>query len=512
MPKDVDFLVVGSGIAGLTFAHKAAKHGKVKLLTKKRKADTNTNYAQGGIAAVFGGDDRFENHIADTIAAGEGLCHRDAVEIMVREGPNLIRELNDMGCRFSVGPDGRFDLGQEGGHSRRRIVHAKDFTGQEIERVLLEEARKNGVEISENEIVLDLVIKDGECAGIYYFDADTQKIDCLLASATAFATGGVGQVYVHTTNPPIATGDGIAIAFRAGAEIANMEFMQFHPTAVYNINIEGRSFLISEAVRGEGGILKNRDGAAFMARYHPLANLAPRDIVARACLMEMTKTESPFVFLDVTHLKPDFVKNRFPTIFETCYRWGIDITREQIPVVPAAHYMCGGIRVDTWSESTIPRLFALGECSCTGVHGANRLASNSLLEALVFAARAAEKVKGIKPRVPGKISIPVPADKGPDIKMAIKELTSRCAGVMRSEPVLASALSEIQDLGRGFPEGTNIINAESRNLAEVSRLIIRSCLKRKESRGLHYLNEYPHKDDAFLNDTVIVPEKDRPAG
>ncbi|MEO0190852.1 MAG: FAD-binding protein, partial [candidate division WOR-3 bacterium] len=345
MPRKVDFLVVGSGVAGLTFAIKSAKYGSVLILTKKHKAESNTNYAQGGIAAVFGKDDSFESHIEDTLKAGDGLCHKDAVEIMVKEGPGLVKELYQMGCRFSVDKDGNFELGQEGGHSHRRIVHARDYTGQEIERVLIEETKKYDITISENEVVLDLIVQDGECLGIYYLDVNTQRVETILASATVIATGGIGQVYEHTTNPPIATGDGIAMAYRAGAEIANMEFVQFHPTAVYNIKIDGRSFLISEAVRGEGGILKTRSGEPFMKKYHPMENLAPRDVVARACVTEMLNNNDPYVLLDVTHLKSDFVKNRFPTIYETCLRWGIDITREPIPVVPAAHYLCGGIKV-----------------------------------------------------------------------------------------------------------------------------------------------------------------------
>jgi L-aspartate oxidase len=504
MPKRVDFLVVGSGIAGLTFASKAARHGSVMLLTKKRKADSNTNYAQGGIASVFGKDDSIDLHIKDTIAVGEGLSHKNAVEIMAREGPVLVRELYDMGCRFSTKSDGSFDLGQEGGHSRRRIVHAKDFTGYEIERVLLEETKRHDITISENEIVLDLIIHRGECVGIYYFDANTQRIDMLLANATVLATGGVGQVFLHTTNPPIATGDGIAMAYRAGAEVSNLEFVQFHPTAVYNIKIDGRSFLISEAVRGEGGILKTTTGEAFMKKYHPLANLAPRDIVARACLTEMHKTNSSYVLLDVTPLKPDFIKNRFPTIYETCYEWGIDITRDPIPVVPAAHYMCGGIKVNTWAETSIPRLFALGECACTGVHGANRLASNSLLEALVFATRAAHRIKKITDlNLKKTVAMKGEAQTGSDFKLAVKELMSAYAGVMRSGTELIKAHARINEYRSQFDDGIHLINAESKNLVEIACLIIRCCLLRKESRGLHYMLEYPGKNEKYLKDTVI---------
>ncbi|UCG30810.1 MAG: L-aspartate oxidase [candidate division WOR-3 bacterium] len=503
MPKQVDFLVVGSGIAGLTFATKAAKYGKVSVLTKKRKADSSTNYAQGGIAAVFGKEDAPEYHIADTIKAGEGLCHNDAVATMVREGPALVKELHSMGCRFSMNSNGNFDLGREGGHSKRRIVHAKDFTGQEIERVLLEETKKVGVIISENEIALDLLIQNGDCLGIYYLDADTRQIDVIYANATVLATGGVGQVYQHTTNPPIATGDGIAMAYRAGAMIANMEFVQFHPTAVYNIKIDGRSFLISEAVRGEGGVLKTKDGIAFMEKYAPAGNLAPRDVVARACLSEMIATNAKYVLLDVSHLQADFIKNRFPTIYETCLSWGIDITREPIPVVPAAHYLCGGIFVNEWAESSIPRLFALGECSCTGVHGANRLASNSLLEALVFASRASERVKKINDIHPTeKLHIRKSAKTGPNLMFQIKEIMDENVGLIRNEKTLLTAKATIDKFQACFEDGIHIINAESRNTSVIAQIIIESALERKESRGLHYMTDFPKKNSKYCSDTI----------
>ena len=507
MPKKVDFLVVGSGIAGLTFAIKAVKYGNVHILTKKRKADSNTNYAQGGIASVFGKKDTFKQHIADTLKSGNGLCHLKAVEIMVKSGPELVQELYKMGCRFSTGNNDKFDLGKEGGHTKRRIVHAKDYTGYEIERVLLDEAKKHGVTISENEIVLDLITKDGECFGIYYFNADIHKIDIIHANATVLATGGAGQVYLHTTNPPIATGDGIAMAYRAGADIANMEFVQFHPTSVYNIVIDGRTFLISEAVRGEGGILKNRDSKSFMKKYSSADNLAPRDIVARACVEEMIKTSSKYVLLDISHRKADYIKNRFPTIYETCLKWGIDITREPIPVVPAAHYTCGGIYVNTWAESSIARLFALGECAYTGVHGANRLASNSLLEALVFATRASEKIKNIRNITsPKKISMKKTIKTGPNYKLQVKELMDHLVGVIRTEKGLKKAYGQINNLSKNFDDGVHLINVESRNITNIAKLIIESALMRKESRGLHYMKDYPDKKKNFSKDTILNKE------
>jgi L-aspartate oxidase len=505
MPKRIDFLVIGSGIAGLTFATKAAKYGEVLILTKKRKADTNTNYAQGGIAAVFGEDDSFDDHINDTLKAGEGLCNKEVVEIMVKNGPGLVQELYEMGCRFSPNSNGKFNLGREGGHSKRRIVHAKDFTGYEIERVLLEEAKKEGVIISENEIALDLIVHNGECLGIYYFDANTQKVDSFFANATVLATGGAGHVYLHTTNPTIATGDGIAMAYRIGAQIANMEFVQFHPTSVYNVKIEGRSFLISEAVRGEGGVLKTRNGKQFMKKYSSAGNLAPRDVVARACVSEMLNSNSKYVLLDISHRQADFIKKRFPTIYETCLRWGIDVTREPIPVVPAAHYLCGGILVNRWGESSIPRLFALGECACTGVHGANRLASNSLLEALVFASKASERVKNIKNiKLDKKLKEKKTAKTGADFKLPIKELMNRYVNVIRTLNGLKKAKKTIDDLSQQFDDGIHLKNAESRNMTNIAKLIIESALLRKESRGLHYIKEYPKKDKKYLKDTIIT--------
>lgn len=508
MPKQVDFLVVGSGIAGLTFATKAAQYGQVLILTKKNKADSNTNYAQGGIAAVFNAHDSFECHINDTLKTGEGISHEEAVKIMVENGPKLVQELLEKGCRFSLNDKGAFNLGKEGGHTQRRIVHAKDFTGYEIERVLLAEAKRNNVIISENEIALDLIIVNGECIGLYFFDATKQQIDYVLANATVLATGGTGQIYLHTTNPPIATGDGIAMAYRAGAKIANMEFVQFHPTSVYNIKINGRSFLISEAVRGEGGILKTRNGESFMEKYDPAGNLAPRDIVARACVAEMHAANSKYVLLDISHIDAGYLKNRFPTIYETCLKWGIDITREPIPVVPAAHYMCGGILVNTWAESSLRRLFALGECCCTGVHGANRLASNSLLEALVFSTRASQKVKEIgNIKSARKISMARTVKTAPDFKLQIKEIMDQYVGVRRTVKGLEKAQDSIRNICAKYDDAIHLRNAESRNVANIAMLIVTSAIMRTESRGLHYIEEYPEKNKQFLHDTII--EKNR---
>jgi L-aspartate oxidase len=504
MPKKVGFLVIGSGIAGLTFATKINTSTEILILTKKRKADSNTNYAQGGIASIFSDEDSPAFHIEDTKKAGVGLCHEDAVELMVSSGPALVQELYTMGCRFSIDTQGNFILGREGGHSHRRIVHAKDYTGYEIERVLLERAKQKRITISENEIALDLVMQNGECCGVFYYDADTRKIDVLYADVTVLATGGAGQTYLHTTNPPIATGDGIAMAFRAGARINNMEFVQFHPTSVFTINIDGRAFLISEAVRGEGGVLKTIDGFPFMEKYSKAGNLAPRDIVARACVAEMKRTGEKHVLLDVSHLPADFLRTRFPTIYDTCLRWGIDITREPIPVVPAAHYTCGGIQVNTWAQSSLQRLYALGECACTGVHGANRLASNSLLEALVFATRAARKAEDTPPlAIPEHVQIKETPEKCPDYKLTIKEIMSEYVGVIRTQEGLTTARSMVRQLLDKVADGIHYMNAESLNMTQVALMIIESALRRKESRGLHYMEDFPQTDQQYAHDTVI---------
>ena len=398
--KIYDFIVLGSGIAGLTFALEVAELGTVAVVTKKDRAESNTNWAQGGIAGVMAPDDSFELHKQDTLIAGAGLCHVDAVELLVREGPSRIRDLVDFGVEFNKepGPDGapQISLTREGGHSRRRIAFNADLTGREIERALVAECAEHpSIQVFEHHIGIDLAKSpddDSEVCGVYVLDTANGDIETFRAErAVMLSTGGCGHVYSHTTNPPIATGDGVAMAFRAGARVANMEFIQFHPTTLFTPG--ARSFLISEAVRGEGGILRDAAGRAFMSEYDERGNLAPRDIVARAIDSEMKRQNAPCMFLDVTHVPAEEIQHRFPNIYARCLSFGIDMTREPIPVVPAAHYSCGGVVTDLDGRTDLTRLFASGEVTCTGVHGANRLASNSLLEGLVFSHRAAEFLK-----------------------------------------------------------------------------------------------------------------------
>lgn len=523
-----DFLVIGSGIAGLSYALKVAEFGQVAVVTKREISETATNLAQGGIASVLSSEDSFAAHVRDTMVAGAYLSHEDIVRLVVQRGPQAIADLIHWGVRFSKKDDDTYDLTREGGHSRRRILHAKDMTGQEIERALVEAAHAHpNITIYEHHIAIDLITdakagyrarQPNRCLGAHVLDINGGRVHTFGARVTVLATGGAGKVYLYTCNPDVATGDGIAMAYRAGATIANMEFMQFHPTTLFHP--KAKSFLISESVRGEGAILRRRDGAAFMSQYHELRDLAPRDITARAIDNEMKIHGDSSVFLDITHRDPDYIRNRFPHIYETCLSYGIDMTVEPIPVVPAAHYICGGVKVDQWGESDLVNLFAIGEVACTGLHGANRLASNSLLEGVVFAELVAqralarikekrEEAPAVKPWDYGKAT-----DSDEEVVVAhnwdeIRRSMWNYVGIVRTNKRLKRALRRIQMIKDEITEyywdfypTSDLI--ELRNIATVAELIVRCARLRRESRGLHYNLDYPDRDDVnWKKDTLI---------
>ncbi|MCS1408799.1 MAG: L-aspartate oxidase [Verrucomicrobia subdivision 3 bacterium] len=531
--RDYDFIVLGSGIAGLYFSLKAAPQGKVAIITKKHRAESNTNYAQGGIAAVTSQEDSIEKHIQDTCAAGAGLCHPDAVKQILTEGPARIQDLVDLGMEFSEREDlpagkREWDLGKEGGHSKRRILHAKDITGREVERALLQAiADHPNIDIYENYFAIELITSEklglqelNRCHGIYVLDTSQGQVMTFRAKIIIMATGGCGKVYLYTTNPDIATGDGVAMAYRAGVPILNMEFVQFHPTCLYHP--KAKTFLITEAVRGEGGIIKSQTGREFMDDYHPLKSLAPRDIVARAIDKEMKREGSEYVHLDITHKSAPFIMNRFPNIYETCLRFGIDITKQPIPIVPAAHYQCGGIQTNTNGETSLTGLFAIGEVACTGLHGANRLASNSLLEALVVAYRAAKRIKTLSIEEPAP-NLP-PWEDGdvidPDELVVIahnwdeiRRVMWDYVGIVRTQKRLERAQkrilnlqSEIHDYYPNFQVTPDLL--EIRNLATVADLIINASLTRPESRGLHYTLDHPNQDPTWATrDTILIKDQ-----
>jgi len=529
MRIDTDYLVVGSGIAGLTFALEASRHGRVVVLTKRTEQDAATAWAQGGIAAVLAADDTFDEHTADTLTTGGGLSHRAIVEMVVEDAPARIEALVQLGASFSASADSSagdglsaLDLTREGGHGKRRVVHAGDITGAEVQRALLEAVHAQpNIELLTHHMAIDLIdlARMGgprRIIGAYALDTRTQSVVSLVARATVLATGGAGKVYLYTSNPDVATGDGVAMAYRAGAEISNMEFFQFHPTCLYHP--QAKSFLISEALRGEGGILRLADGTPFMERHHPLKDLAPRDVVARAIDFEIKRSGDDCVWLDMTAKPPDYLRQRFPNIYGRTKALGIDLTSEPIPVVPAAHYMCGGVAVDNEGRTSLPGLWAVGEVACTGLHGANRLASNSLLEGLVFGHRAAsalarasleEALPDPPPWDPGQATL---SDEGVVVTNDWDELR-RCmwnyVGIVRSDRRLVRASRRIALLKEEirdyyFRHFVTMDLLELRNIADVAELIITSAAFRRESRGLHYNVDHPEADDArYLSDTII---------
>ncbi len=531
--RQFDFLVLGSGVAGLWFALRAAEHGRVAVLTKAQPTESNSAYAQGGIAAVWDESDDFTHHVEDTLVAGAGLCRRDAVEVTVREGPDRVRELIELGARFTTreGEPGTYDLHREGGHSHRRILHAADFTGKEMVRALYAAAAVHpNVTLLDHHLAVELITEawlarrvnaippsDDHVRGAYVLNEATGVVQAFSARVVVLATGGAGKVYKYTTNPGVATGDGMAMAWRAGARMANMEFVQFHPTALFH-HAE-HHFLISEALRGEGGKLVLPDGSRFMPRYDPSrAELAPRDIVARAIDAELKRLGLDCVYLDMTHLSRAELDHKFPTISAKLTSLGIDMATQPIPVVPAAHYMCGGVVSDLHGESSIRNLFAVGEVSCTGLHGANRLASNSLLEAMVFAHRAADEVLRRLPDLPAPSALPdwdpgkaVNSDELVVINQTWTEIRSfmwNYVGIVRTHRRMEMARrriallkDEIRDAYWDFRITRPLV--ELRNLLNVSDMIVKCALRRRESRGLHYVLDFPEPDDRFLEDTVI---------
>ncbi|MEZ4261321.1 MAG: L-aspartate oxidase [Polyangiaceae bacterium] len=533
-----DFLVIGSGIAGLTLALDAAEHGEVIVVTKRALDESNTKYAQGGIAAVLSPEDSFASHVEDTLVAGAGLNHPRAVEVCVTEGPAQIRALQTRGARFDQAPSDAhadesapdltraadapgLDLHLEGGHAARRIVHAGDMTGREVERALVESVRANPrIQVLEHHMAIDLITlsKFGGpevCAGAYALDVEAGKVRTILARATVLATGGAGKVYLYTSNPDVATGDGVAMAYRAGAEMANLEFYQFHPTCLFHP--QAKSFLITEALRGEGAVLRRLDGTPFMKEHDERAELAPRDIVARAIDHEMKRSGAEHVLLDITHREPDFVREHFPGIYAECLHWGIDITTSPIPVVPAAHYQCGGITTDLEGRTTIPGLWAVGECAHTGLHGANRLASNSLLEGAVFGHRAAAALAKVEPAgalpdVPDwDAGEAVPSDEAVVVTQnwdEVRRTMWNYVGIVRSDKRLRRAARRIALLQEEIREyyWRHFVTRdllELRNIALVAQLMVECASARRESRGLHFTLDYPETDPRWARDTVL---------
>lgn len=534
-----DYIVVGSGIAGLCFALETAESGTVTVLTKKEDFESSTNYAQGGIACVSSAEDSFESHVRDTLIAGAGLCHEDVVRDLVLEGPPLVRQLIDWGVRFTLpqapantangSPPptlGLYDLGREGGHSHRRILHCKDLTGREVERALLHCLRSHPkVTFLEHHAAIDLIteVSGGKrrCTGAYALDVASGTLKIFRAPVVVLATGGIGRIYQHTTNPPIATGDGIAMAWRAGLPVANLEFVQFHPTSFYNPG--GRTFLISEAVRGEGAILRRINGESIMDRYDPRGCLAPRDIVALAIDTEMKRHGESHVLLDCSNMTEEFFTERFPAINELCRKQDVYPPGEPIPVVPAAHYSCGGVVTDREGKTSLQGLYVVGESACTGVHGANRLASNSLLEALVFSHRAA--LAAMASPLPAPSPLPgwpdwvLNHETGAEVEgvriehctQEVRALMWDYVGIVRSTERLQLAAERLEILKKEaeayFDRGCVVEGVvELRNIVQTAILVIESALRRHESRGLHTTLDYPQPREEEAHDTILIPE------
>lgn len=522
MKIKTDILIIGGGISGLSFALKLAElapNTNILLITKEEITECNTFYAQGGIAGVWNKTDSYEKHFQDTLIAGDGLCDEDVVRTIITKAPERIAELIDMGVKFTRNDNGDYDLGKEGGHSERRIFHVNDITGQNIEKTLIKQVRKHSnIEIKEHWCAINLYADNFRCDGAYVLDQKAEVIHSIAAKATILATGGAGKIYLYTTNPDVASGDGIAMAYRAGAIIANMEFYQFHPTCLYHPF--AKSFLITEALRGEGAILKDVRGNEFMQNYHPLKELAPRDIVSRAIDAELKRTGDDFVYLDIVSYKsPSFIKSHFPGVYETCMNFNIDITKDPIPIVPAAHYCCGGVLTKINGSTKVKNLFVIGESSCTGLHGANRLASNSLLEGLVCGHECADylaktimdlKINEFQDWEPGHA---VPSTEAVVLTQnwdEIRRFMWNYVGIVRTDKRLQRAkkrinllLDEINQYYWDFKIEKNLV--ELRNLATVAKLIIVSAISRKESRGIHYNLDYPTKSTMIRPTTLRRP-------
>lgn len=527
MSQQFDVLIIGSGLAGLTLALQVADQKKVCIVSKRNMQGSASSWAQGGIATVLNSDDSIENHVEDTLVAGAGLCDADITRMVTEHGREAIDWLIDLGVEFTREENSEtgYHLTREGGHSHRRIIHAADATGHAVQKTLSQRVREHSnITLLENHIAVDLITSEklkqqskNSCLGAYVLDNESGKVITISAQQTAMATGGAGKVYLYTTNPDVSTGDGVAMAWRAGCRVSNLEFIQFHPTCLFHPH--AKSFLITEAVRGEGGILKLPNGECFMPSHDERAELAPRDIVARAIDFEIKKRGYEYVLLDISHKPAGFIKERFPTIYTRCLELGIDITKEPIPVVPAAHYTCGGIMVDDKSHADIANLYAIGETACSGLHGANRLASNSLLECMVFGHIAAKEILATKPRVLNNLpdwdeSRVTDADEEVLITHTWNELRRfmwNYVGIVRTDKRLSRAMHRIhmlRDEVHEFYSNFRVTNdlIELRNLLQVAELIVRSAMERRESRGLHYSKDYPGLLDEAIP-TVLIPEE-----